>query len=128
MAEKKALDRVGTALENPDIRIADDVIASIAALAATEIEGVAGMAGNITNEFVGKFGVKNLSKGVKVNLYDGSMDVALPLIVRYGSSIPEVSAKVQERVKAMIENMTGLIVENVSVNIVGMDASVDETS
>ena len=128
MAEKKALDRDGTVLENPDIRIADDVIASIAALAATEIEGEAGMAGNITNEYVGKFGVKNLSKGVKVNLYDGSMDVALSLIVRYGSSIPEVSAKGQERVKAMIENMTGLIVENVSVNIVGMDASVDETS
>ncbi len=128
MAEKKALERSGNVLENPDIRIADDVIASVAALAATEIEGVAGMAGNITNEFVGKFGVKNLSKGVKVNLYDGSMDVSLSLIIKYGSSIPEVSEKVQERVKTMIESMTGLLVENVSVNIVGMDASVEETS
>ena len=127
MAEKRIAERAGTVLENPDVRIAEDVIASVAALAATEIEGVSGMAGNLTNEFIGKFGVKNLSKGVKVNLYDGSMDVALSLIIKYGSNIPEVSAKVQERVKSMIESMTGLAVESVSVNIVGMDASVGES-
>ena len=50
-----------------EIKIADEVVAIIAALAATEVEGVASMAGNITNELIGKLGMKNLSKGVKVD-------------------------------------------------------------
>ena len=49
-----------------EVRIASDVVAAIAALAATEIDGVYSMAGNITNELIGKLGMKNLSKGVKI--------------------------------------------------------------
>ena len=62
-----------------EIKIADEVVAIIAALAATEVEGVASMAGNITNELIGKLGMKNLSKGVKVDVLEGIVTVSLAL-------------------------------------------------
>src|SRR5690554_4881462 len=91
-----------------EVQIADEVVAIIAGLAATEIEGVASMAGNITNELVGKLGMKNLSKGVKVEVVGGIVNVDLSLNMDYGYNIPKTSAKVQEKVKVAIENMTGL--------------------
>ena len=91
-----------------EIKIADEVVAIIAALAATEVEGVASMAGNITNELIGKLGMKNLSKGVKVDVLEGIVTVSLALNLKYNYSIVEVSARVQEKVKNAIENMTGL--------------------
>ncbi|MDI9241353.1 Asp23/Gls24 family envelope stress response protein [Fusibacillus kribbianus] len=108
-----------------EVQIADEVVAIIAGLAATEIEGVAYMAGNITNELVGKLGMKNLSKGVKVDVLDTSVSVDLTLTMEYGYSIPEVSAQVQERVKSAIENMTGLSVIDVNVKIAGVN--IDKT-
>ena len=59
------------------VQIADEVVAIIAGLAATEVEGVASMAGNITNELVGKLGMKNLSKGVKVDVLENVVCVNL---------------------------------------------------
>ena len=108
-----------------EVQIADEVVAIIAGLAATEVEGVAYMAGNITNELVGKLGMKNLSKGVKVDVLDTSVSVDLTLTMEYGYSIPEVSAQVQERVKSAIENMTGLSVIDVNVKIAGVN--IDKT-
>ena len=102
-----------------EVKIADEVVAIIAGLAATEVEGVSSMAGNITNELVSKLGMKNLSKGVRVEVLSGNVDVALN--IAYGYSIPEVSAKVQERVKSAIENMTGLEVSIVNVRIATVD-------
>lgn len=103
------------------VQIADEVVAIIAGLAATEIEGVASMAGNITNELIGKLGMKNLSKGVKVDVADGVVIVDMSLNLEYGFSIPVISAKVQERVKSAIENMTGLVVKVVNVRIAGVN-------
>ena len=71
------------------VQIADEVVAIIAGLAATEVEGVASMAGNITNELVGKLGMKNLSKGVKVDVLENVVCVNLNLNLEYGYSIPE---------------------------------------
>ena len=85
------------------VQIADEVVAIIAGLAATEVEGVASMAGNITNELGGKLGMKNLSKGVKVDVLDGVVCVDLALNIKYGYGIPETSQTVQEKVKAAIE-------------------------
>ena len=82
-----------------EVRIADDVVAIIAGLAATEVEGVAAMYGNITNELVSKLGMKNLSKGVKAELTEEGVLVDLTLNVKFGYSIKEVSLKVQEKVK-----------------------------
>lgn len=103
-----------------DIQIADEVIAIIAGLAATEVEGVAKMYGNITNELVSKIGIKNLSKGVKVAVAPDDVKVDLSLEVRYGYSVMEVSKKVQEKVKQAIETMTGLKVSMVRVRIAGV--------
>ena len=100
-----------------EIKIADEVVAIIAALAATEVEGVASMAGNITNELIGKLGMKNLSKGVKVDVLEGIVTVSLALNLKYNYSIVEVSARVQEKVKNAIENMTGLQVLEVNIRI-----------
>ena len=90
------------------VQIADEVVAIIAGLAATEVDGVASMAGNITNELVSKLGMKNLSKGVKVDVLDGVVCVDLALNLKYGYEIPATCKNVQEKVKTAIENMTGL--------------------
>lgn len=104
-----------------EVRVADEVVAIIAGLAATEIEGVESMAGNITNELVSKLGMKNLSKGVKVSVDETSVGVDIALNIKYGYEIPQVSAKVQERVKSAIETMTGLEVSVVNIKIAGVN-------
>ena len=103
-----------------EVKIASDVVAAIAALAATEIDGVYSMAGNITNELIGKLGMKNLSKGVKILMEGGIVRVDMMVVVNYGYSIPEVSGQVQERVSQQIENMTGLSASEVNVRIAGV--------
>ncbi len=103
------------------VKIADDVILCIAALAATDVEGVASMAGNITNDLVSMFGVKNLRRGVKINIEEEEVRIDLSIIVEYGYSIPAVSARVQEKVRNTIENMTGFNVSEVNVSIAGID-------
>ena len=104
-----------------EVQIADEVVAIIAGLAATEVEGVDSMAGNITNELVGKLGMKNLSKGVKVDVTEEHVSVDLSLNIKYGYKIPTASEKVQDRVKTAIENMTGLMVLDVNVKIAGVN-------
>jgi len=103
-----------------EVQIADDVVAIIAGLAATEVEGVHSMAGNITNELVSKLGMKNLSKGVKIEVTTDSVLVDVAINMKYGYSIPKISEAVQERVKQAIENMTGLHVEIVNIRIAGV--------
>lgn len=102
------------------VQIADEVIAVIAGLAATEVDGVQQMSGNITNEIVSKLGMKNLSKGVKVSIDGEQVDVNLNLILQYGVSIPKTSKEVQEKVKGAIETMTGLTVNEVNIRIAGI--------
>ncbi|MBP3603250.1 MAG: Asp23/Gls24 family envelope stress response protein [Lachnospiraceae bacterium] len=108
-------DGIGT------VKIADDVVAIIAGLAATEVKGVVSMAGNVTNELMSKMGVKKLSKGVKVEVIGKSVKIDLALVVEYGYNIPAVSQKVQEKVKSTIENMTGLDATDVNVRIAGVE-------
>lgn len=103
------------------VQIADDVVAIIAGLAATEVDGVASMAGNITKEIISKFGVKNLSKGVRVTVAEGSVAVDVAINVEYGYTVTDVSVKVQEKVKTAIENMTGLNVTEVNIKIAGVE-------
>ena len=110
-------DRIG------EVQIADEVVAIIAGLAATEVEGVDSMAGNITNELVGKLGMKKLSKGVKVDVTEEHVSADLSLNIKYGYNIPQVCEKVQDRVKTAIENMTGLTVLDVNVKIAGVNIS-----
>ena len=103
------------------VRIADEVVAMIASLAATEVDGVSSMAGNITNELMSKVGMKNLTRGVRVDVRGSNVKVELAILMEYGYHIPGTSQKVQERVKNAIENMTGLNVTDVNIRIAGVN-------
>lgn len=107
--------------ESGEIKVADEVVAIIAGLAATEVEGVSSMAGNITNEIVSRLGMKNLSKGIQIEIADNEVVVDVALNIAYGYSIPEVSTKVQEKVTSAIETMTGLSVATINVRIASVD-------
>ena len=104
-----------------EVQIADEVVAIIAGLAATEVDGVDSLAGNMSNELIGKLGMKNLSKGVKVDITEEHVSVNVSMNLKYGYSIPSVCEKVQERVKTAIENMTGLTVLDVNIKIAGVN-------
>lgn len=108
-------------MEYGEVQIADDVVATIAGLASTDVEGVYAMHTNITNEIVGKLGVKNLSKGVKITIEDAKVYVDLGITMKYGFSIPDTAKAVQDKVKSAIENMTGLEVAVVDVRICGVN-------
>ncbi len=108
------------------VQIADDVVAMIASLATTEIEGVSAMAGNITNGLMSKVGVKNLTKGVKVEVLENNVKVDLALTMDYGYNIPATCQKVQQKVKSAIENMTGLNCTDVNIRIAGVNMNKDK--
>lgn len=103
-----------------EVKIADEVVAIIAGLAAMEVDGVDSMAGNATRELISKLGMKSLSKGVKVDVIDGVVMICLALNLKYGCAIMEISGKVQEKVKTTIETMTGLQVADVNVKVAGV--------
>ena len=104
-----------------EIRIAGDVVANIAGIAATEVEGVAATVGNVTNELMNRVGIKTLSRAIKVQMDEKSCRVAIALIMKYGYHIPSTCKKVQERVRTSIENMTGLTVADVDIRVEGID-------
>ena len=102
------------------VKIADDVVAMIAGIAATEVDGVSAMAGNITNELMSKVGMNILTKGVRVEVREKQVTVDLAVIMEYGYNIPATCQKVQAKAKAAIENMTGLNVVDVNIRIAGI--------
>lgn len=104
-----------------EVQIADEVVAAIAGLAATEVKGVSATSGNVTNEIAGKLGKKNLSRGVKVVVDPDAVSVDMALTLDYGYGIPETAKLVQEKVKLAIENMTGLQVKEVNIRIAGVN-------
>ena len=106
--------------EKGTVQIADEVVAIIAGMAATEVKGVASMAGNIKNELVSMMGMKTLSKGVKVEVTDTDVKVDLALNLEFEANILKVSGIVQDKVKAAIENMTGMKVSEVNVRVAGI--------
>lgn len=120
-----AEDRKGLKIKEDglgEVQIAEEVITIIAGLAATEVEGVCSMGGNITKELVSRLGMKNLSKGVRVEVTEeGKIEVFVTINIAYGYAIPAVSGNVQEKVKAAIENMAGLEVSGVNVRIADVD-------
>jgi len=121
--EKKEIDNSTVLLKEENVgvvQIADDVVAMIASLAATEVQGVNAMAGNITNELMSKVGMKKLTKGVRVLVDNGNVRVDLAVTMEYGFNIPETCKQVQAKVKAAIENMTGLVCTDVNIRIAGV--------
>lgn len=103
-----------------NVSFADEVISIIAGLAASEIPGVAGMTGNWTTGIQEILGVKNLSKGVKVEVGKEQAAIDVFCIINYGASIIDVARSIQENVKKEVENMTGLNVVECNVHVQGI--------
>jgi uncharacterized alkaline shock family protein YloU len=131
MSEEKIQDVEAEKVETEEIdegsiKIADEVVGIITGLAATEIDGVAGMSGGIAGGIADMLGRKSLSKGVKVEVAEGAATVDVYVIIDYGNSIPDVAWKIQDNVKQAIEGMTGLNVKAVNVHVQGVNFPDDE--
>ncbi len=107
------------------VQVADDVVAVIAGLALTEVEGVV-LAGNLTSDLINKVGGKGVSKGVRVDVLEGNVSVDMVVSVEFGRNIPAVCQKVQGKVKAAIENMTGLTCSDVNIRIASVNTKKDK--
>ena len=101
--------------------VSDDVIATVVGLAAAEVEGVAHLSGNLTKEVIGRNGIKNNSKGVRINLIDGRVATELSICVQYGYSVPRVAKNVQEKVRSAIERMLGFASDRETLHVDGVD-------
>ncbi len=114
-------------IEYGEVKISDDVVETIASLAASEVKGVCSLTGGLTSDFVEKLSKKKYSKGVKVDVTERDVNVSLYLILEYGVNVVEVAEKVQENVKQQIELMTGLNVVEVNVFVQGVKIVADDT-
>ncbi|MGN0361849.1 MAG: Asp23/Gls24 family envelope stress response protein [Bilifractor sp.] len=129
MAQKGSKEKQNTYMIYDDhtigtVQIADEVIATIAALAATEIEGVACLGGGITHAKASRAGARALSKGVRIELQEKIIRVQIIIIMRFGYNIPDTTRKVQEKIKSTLETMTGFEVADVDVSVA--DVQVDK--
>ncbi|PKM78606.1 MAG: Asp23/Gls24 family envelope stress response protein [Firmicutes bacterium HGW-Firmicutes-15] len=102
------------------IRIADEVVSTVAGLAAIEVEGVANMSGGWGIDLVEKLGKKNLGKGIKVDANGEQTSIDIFIVIEFGYAIPKVAENVQKEVKLAVETMTGLIVSAVNVHVVSV--------
>lgn len=124
--ENEEVKEVGEeiALENSNIKIADDVVAVIAGVAVSEVQGVyemsGGFAGGISEVLSGK---KNLAKGIKVEINEKTTKIDVNIIVEYGTRIPDVAFEIQNKVKKAVETMTGLTVTEVNVHVQGVNTN-----
>ena len=110
--------------ENPDgtVSFATDVVATIAGLAATEVEGVASMSSPSSGlaDMFNRKTTRNFTKGVRIDLEDNRVTVDVTIVVEYGSPVPDVARGIQENVKKAIETMSGLNVHSVDVHVSGV--------
>ncbi len=117
MAETK--DYLNQHQENGNINIAEEVVASIAAVAAAEVEGVAAL-GSGSVDIAELLGKKSISKGIKITITDAATIVDVYVTVKYGSVIPSIAAAVQDAVVGALESMAGLSVSAVNVHVTGI--------
>ncbi|WP_027417827.1 Asp23/Gls24 family envelope stress response protein [Aneurinibacillus terranovensis] len=114
------------AKENGVVRIADDVVAVIAGIAASETEGIAGMSGGITEGLARRVSGKNVQKGVQVEVGEFEAAIDLRVIVTYGTRIDETCRILQQKVKEAVESMTGLRVVEVNIKVEGVEFPKEE--
>ena len=129
MERHEVVEKYPSENDGGNVRIADEVVGVIAGIAATEVDGVAGMSGGIVGGITEMLGKKNFSKGVKVEVGETQAAVDLFIVVDYGARIPEIAQQVQENVKRAVESMTGLDVVEVNIHVQGVafsDAKDDE--
>lgn len=111
-------------IEENGIKIADDVVATIAGKSVMEVKGVYSMSGGFAGGISEVFGKKNYTKGIKVDNTEKGLKIDVNIIVEYGARIPDVAYEIQNRVKKSVENMTGLNIEEVNVHIQGVNTEV----
>ena len=104
-----------------NVKISDEVVATITNIAVSEIKGVSGLGGTFTGDIAQMLGKKSFSKGIKVDIKENNVVLDLNVIIEYGVKIPEVAWEIQEAVKKSVESMTGLDVEKVNIHVVGID-------
>ena len=108
------------------IKISEEVVAQIAGKAASEISGVAGMSGGIVGGLSEMLGKKSFSKGVKVQVGEKETTIDLFIIVEYGARIPDIAWEIQNKVKTVVENMTGLKVVDINIHVQGLNLPKEE--
>ena len=107
--------------DNGIIRIHKNVIASVAAIAATEIEGVKGVGRILGAGLFTLIGDKS-AHSIKVEFdRNGDAKIEIPLIIKYGFNVPEVAGKVQENARAALEKMTNVSIKDININVRGID-------
>ena len=111
---------VSKAEENGSVQISEDVIATIAALSAAEVEGISGLSANWGSDIAELLGRKNLGKGIKVRLNDNAVTLDVAILVKYGYPIPDVAKQVQEAVYNGLIDMAGLTVSAVNIHVGGI--------
>lgn len=123
MDEKKTNGVEDKAVQNEfgSVKVSEEVVTNIAARAASEIEGIAGMSGGITQGIAERLGRKDSSKGLKVKVKENEAQIELYIIVNYGIAIPEIASNMQNKVKDVVEKMTGLKVTEVNINVQGIN-------
>lgn len=123
MEHKNDVNVKGDMIRNDfgSIRISEEVITSIAAKAASEIEDLAAMGGGIKQGIAERLGRKDLSKGLKVRVEEREVQIDLNIIVNYGTPIPEIASNIQKNMKELVEKMTGLSVTQVNINVQGLN-------
>lgn len=105
------------------VNISEEVVAAIAALAISEVDGVFGLSSSFTADLKEMLGKKNMSKGVKLTMEEDTVSVECFVVVTYGFEIPTVAANIQEAVATAVESMAGLKVSAVNVDICGISAA-----
>ena len=109
-------------VEKGTVNISEEVVAAIAALAVSEVEGVYGLSSSFTADLAQLLGKKNMSKGVKLSIEENVVTVECFVVINYGVEIPAVAANIQDSVIGAVESMTGLKVAAVNVDICGISA------
>lgn len=110
------------------VRIADEVVSTVAGLAAIDVDGVSSMSGGWGTELVEKLGRKNFGKGIKVEVSSQETKIDIFVVIDYGYEIPKVAETVQKEVKVAVETMTGLTVTAVNIHVVGVSVKKEDTA
>jgi uncharacterized alkaline shock family protein YloU len=113
-------EMINTQPKEDKIKISEDVIATIAGIAASENENLASMSGGFVDGIAGMLGRKSPSKGVRVEIKDNTVIIDMSVVMQYGCKIHEVSRDMQNRVRQAVETMTGMVVTSVNINVLGV--------
>ena len=118
MAENK--DYIIRNADDGNVSISEDVIAIIAWEAMHEVEGYGGPGSGLTGELAELMGKKNASRGVRISGAAEGVAVEVYITVRFGYSVTKVAMSIQEAVSKAVQDMTGLQVSSVNVNVTGI--------